>query len=364
MRELVGTPLVVEQWNDQASHDAIKHFAWGIGDDNPLWLNASYAAESSYGAQVAPPTFVYSVHEGAVVRGISNELQPLHAGSRLLIARPIRVGEWVSASSELVSVDAVEGRTAGRMARQVGRTTYSVEGDEVARVEQTLMCIRRPSEVSAGAYETRAAHEYSADELAQIQAGALAEQRRGAEPRYWEDVAEGDELSEVVKGPLDLTTMTAYYAGAIANPTMRGVETRARLHHRVRTAAADAPTNYDPEYLLGEMAGGRGHQDPEAARRSGLPGAYDVGNQRASWVGHCVTNWMGDAAELLELNVQIRRPNVFGDTQWIGGTVSAKDLAQDGSGLVQLNLRGRNQLGDTTTTADAEVRCPRRDARN
>ena len=324
MRSFVDVPLAVEQWNDQASHDAIKHFAWGIGDDNPLWLDDDYAAATRWGGRVAPPTFVFSVSEGSVARGLSDEIQPLGAGARISFARPIRLGEWVTVETRLAQVEEVVGRSAGRMARQTGCAVYRIDGAEVARVEQSVMCIRKPGANGSGAYAPRPQHQYTAEQLDDITTAALREERRGAKARFWEDVCEEEPLPQVVKGPLDLMDMIAWYAGAIGPASNRGVETRARMRDRIRSSVPGAPSNLDPEHLLGTRLGGAGHQDADAARKAGLPGAYDVAPQRISWVAHCVTNWMGDAGELLELTVQLRRPNVFGDTQWIAGSVARK----------------------------------------
>ena len=41
VEKLIGVPLRRSrmQWIETTTKDAIKHFAWGIGDDNPLWLD-------------------------------------------------------------------------------------------------------------------------------------------------------------------------------------------------------------------------------------------------------------------------------------------------------------------------------------
>ena len=56
--ELIGVPLRRDrmQWIETATRDAIRHFAWGIGDDNPLWLDPEYGATSPSGTTVAPPS--------------------------------------------------------------------------------------------------------------------------------------------------------------------------------------------------------------------------------------------------------------------------------------------------------------------
>lgn len=50
-----------EQWNTVATADAIRHFAYGISDDNPLWLDHENASQSWYGRLVAPPSFLTSI---------------------------------------------------------------------------------------------------------------------------------------------------------------------------------------------------------------------------------------------------------------------------------------------------------------
>jgi hypothetical protein len=68
----------------------------------------------------------------------------------------------------------------------------------------------------------------------------------------------------------------------------------------------------------------------------GVPGAYDYGPERVSWLGHLVTNWMGDAGVLRRLNVQVQRHNLIGDTTWCRGEVTGKE--DDGS--VELRVHG------------------------
>jgi len=41
LRKRIGVPITdtVEPWNYEATRDAIRHYAHGIGDDNPLWTD-------------------------------------------------------------------------------------------------------------------------------------------------------------------------------------------------------------------------------------------------------------------------------------------------------------------------------------
>jgi len=43
-------------FNQLASYEAIRNFANGIGDINPLYRDPDYAAQTRYGALIAPPS--------------------------------------------------------------------------------------------------------------------------------------------------------------------------------------------------------------------------------------------------------------------------------------------------------------------
>ena len=52
LRKRIGVKIenTVEPWNYEATRDAIRHYAHGIGDDNRLWCDPEYAATTKYGA--------------------------------------------------------------------------------------------------------------------------------------------------------------------------------------------------------------------------------------------------------------------------------------------------------------------------
>ena len=66
---------------------------------------------------------------------------------------------------------------------------------------------------SARSTTTSSSASYTDDEIAAIEAQYAAERPRGAEPRWWEDVAEGDEVGPLVKGPLTVTDMICWHVG-------------------------------------------------------------------------------------------------------------------------------------------------------
>ena len=90
-----------------------------------------------------------------------------------------------------------------------------------------------------------------------------------------------------------------------------------------------------------------------------MPGAYDNGPQRSGMIAVCLTNWMGDDGFLRNYSVRLRRPVIFGDTNYIGGRITGKRTEGE-RGLVDVEISCKNQLGDETATGTAAIELPRR----
>ena len=182
----------------------------------------------------------------------------------------------------------------------------------------------------------------------------LNEKSRGGATRYYEDTNIGDELEPVVRGPLSLQDVSAFLVGT-GRSSAHGVLLREALRH---------PNHFfrNPESGGGLEYTGIGHLRDSVAEAVGVPGAYDYGPQRVSWMGTLVANWMGDDAFLKRLRVECRRFNVYGDTQWCKGRVVGKHVDQ-GVPLVDLEIWTENQRGEVTAPGQATVMLPSRDPR-
>jgi MaoC like domain len=68
-------------------------------------------------------------------------------------------------------------------------------------------------------------------------------------------------------------------------------------------------------------------------------------------VGRYVTDWSGPAAVLTDVDIRLGAPNYPDDTMTLTGAVTAKDAAvgPEGTGGVEVSLRGANRLGDHVT---------------
>jgi hypothetical protein len=195
---------------------------------------------------------------------------------------------------------------------------------------------------------------YTDEQLAEIDAAYAAETRRGAEPRYWEDVQVGDELQPRVKGPLTITDVILWHIGWGMQLTPPGAF---RLAHRLRSKA---PALYPPNKLNIPDTVQRLHWEPERAQELGLATSYDYGGMREIWMIHALTDWMGDDAWLARLRCQHRKFNYLGDTSWVTGTVVGK-RRESKHALVDFELQITNQVGEVTTPGTASVILPSRE---
>ena len=129
-REQVGQEFRIEQWNYEASRDVIRHYAWGIGDDNPLWCDPDYAARTRWGGIVAPPTFCYSVFDAVVAPGLP-DVQWVYSGADLTFHRPMRRNEAIEAKATLADAVEVRAKAVPRLIVQTGDVRYYGDNGEL-----------------------------------------------------------------------------------------------------------------------------------------------------------------------------------------------------------------------------------------
>jgi acyl dehydratase len=356
VRQLIGVPLRLQQYNSEATLDTIRHFAQGAGDENPLWVDEDYAAAGPYGQIVGPPTFPYSIFAAGVTPGFGG-LQVFFGTGTWTWKRPMRRNERVVASTKLVDMYEKSGRTVDRMLVQVAETTYTVEDEVVATYISQALRVPRATTGQGLKYTARETYMYSTEEMAEIERLTLGRTRRGAERRLFADATVGDEIPVLVKGPLDLTTIIAFYAGALPLG-YAPCDTQWRTRHLALTNPDALPNTRDAGWLAETTWPGMGHYKSEVAQEVGMPGVYDNGWMRTSWMSQAVTDWMGDHAFLETFEAKLVRPNLMNDTTYFSGEIVEKDDS-DGRGLVRLALKGTNQLGEVTCTGSATVALPR-----
>lgn len=361
-RSLLGMPIRVEQWNHEATRDVIRHYSWGIGDDNPLYADPAYAAKTRWGGIVAPPTFFFGIFDAVVAPGLE-DIQWYYAGIDAEFHQPIRRNDEITATAQYVDAKAISGKQVKNMIVQTGDVRYTNQkGELVTRVLSHTFRVARLGAKDGLHYAPREKHQYSQAELDAIMDAQVNEHVRGGEVLYWEDVEIGAGLPGTVRGPINQMDMTAYYAGAVGTSGYKSTKLKWKYTAWARTAPERLPNNYDKCYYGAKVLPSIGHQDAAVAVHDlGMPGPYDNGPQRCGMLATCVTNWMGDDAFMRKLSTRLALPVIFGDTTYTKGKVRDKRI-EDGRAVVDLDLWGENQLGQVTIKGSATVELLRRAA--
>ena len=342
LRKRIGVKIgaTAEPWCHEATRDNIRHYAHGIGDDNPLWCDPDYAAGTAYGGIVALPSFLFSTSR--IVSGYVGGLPGVHAmwsGADWTWHKPVLRNDEIVTEAYLKDLVEHETRFAGRAVQQ----TYHVDffnqtGDKVAEADSWCFRTERDHAREKGTkykeVRARPPRRYTDAELARVYDLYRAEEVRGKRTRYWEDVAEGEALPTMAKGPMTVTGFIAYAQGwgglyIRANKlAWRLIDAHPGVGIKNRYGIPDVPE--------------RVHWEEEFAHEVGAPGAYDYGPERCSWLTHHLTNWMGDDAFLRRAECKVRRHNPQGDMLFIEGKVTRK-FVENGRHLVEIAQVGVNQ---------------------
>lgn len=357
LRRRIGVKIedTLEPWVTELNLDAIRHYAWGIGDDNPLWLDSDYAATTDYGAQLAPPSILYATNR--VASGYCGGLPGVHAmfaGTNWTWHEPLRIGTRIKTEVYLKDLIEHQTRFAGRSIQQIYHTDFFDDGGtKLAECDSWVFRTERDAarESSAKYDKEKTRKVWTPDEIREIADYYATEEIRGANPRYWDDVQVGDQLPKIVKGPMTVTGFIAYVQG------WGGLYVRA---HKLafKTYQQHPGLGIPNEFGIPDVPE-RVHWDEALARAVGVPGAYDYGPERISWMSQAVTNWIGDSGFLRKLDSKVVRHNPAGDFLVISGDVRRK--WQEGSkNLVEIELLAVQQDGEKSCTATAIVELPNR----
>ena len=359
LRRRIGVRIenTLEPWCHEATRDNIRHYAHGIGDDNPLWCDPDYAAGTRWSGIIALPSFLFATSR--IISGYVGGLPGVHAmwaGADWTWHEPVRRNDEIRTEAWLKDLIEHETRFAGRAVQQVYHVRfYNQHGTLLAEADSWCFRTDRDQAREEGTKYTevkaRPPQRYTEDELARIYRLYHDETVRGAEPRYWDDVAEGEPLPTMVKGPMTVTGFIAYAQGwgglyIRANKlAWKQVHAHPGLGIANRFGIPDCPE--------------RVHWEPEFALMVGAPGAYDYGPERCSWLTHQLTNWIGDDGFLRSASCKIRRHNPEGDTLFFSARVTRK-FVQDGRHLVEIAQEARNQTDELSVIGSGVVQLPTR----
>jgi acyl dehydratase len=355
-RAMIGLQLRPEgPYLQDATPDTLRNWCNGIGDLNPLYRDLEYGRGSRHGSMLAHPMFPMAFGWIGRTRWGLAGVHGFYAGNDWELFRHVRPGDRITAIERVVGVEEKQSKFSGRLVLQYVEATFSNQrGEIVATCLGTCTRHERRAARDKGKYAGIQKYEYSAEELAELDDAIVNEDKniRGEHLRYWEDVQVGEELTSIVRGPLSLMDTMGFLVGS----------GRGHTHGVVYREAVKHPGHFfrNPEAGGGLEYTGIGHHRESIAKEVGVPGVYDYGPQRSSWMCSLVTNWMGDGAFLKRVRTEVRGFNVMGDSTWCRGRVSRKYI-QDRFALVDIELRGENQRNELTTPGLATVILPSRD---
>ncbi|TGD71043.1 acyl dehydratase [Mangrovimicrobium sediminis] len=358
LRERIGVKITntVEPWNYEATRDAIRHYAHGIGDDNPLWCDPEYAKGTKYGDIVALPSFMFTTSR--IISGYCGGLSGVHAmwaGADWTWHKPVMRNDEIHTEAYLKDLIEHQTRFAGRSFQQIYHVDFfNQHGDKVTEADSWVFRTDRDEARERGTkYDSvkGKVEQLSDEQLAEWGKLYANEEIRGANTRYWEDVTEGEELQRMMKGPMTVTGFICYAQGwgglYIRSNKLAWKMQQAHpgLAIKNRFNIPDCPE--------------RVHWDDDFAKEVGTPGAYDYGPERTSWLTHHCTNWMGDDGFLHKHKSQIRRHNPDGDVIFIDGSVTRK-FEEDGKFYVEVAQRAETHRGELSATGSAIIQLPSR----
>lgn len=359
LRQRIGVKIgqMAEPWCFEATRDNIRHYAHGIGDDNPLWCDPEYAAKSHYGGIVALPSFLFSTSR--IVSGYVGGLPGVHAmwsGSDWTWHKPLHRNDEIRTEAYLKDLVEHQTRFAGRAVQQIYHVDFfNQQGDKVAEADSWCFRTERDHAREQGTkykeVRAREPRRYTDEELNEAFKLYRNEEIRGATPRYWEDVKEGEDLPVLFKGPMTVTGFIAYAQGwgglyIRANKlAWKLIDSHPGVGIKNRFGIPDVPE--------------RVHWEEDFALEVGAPGAYDYGPERTSWLTHQLTNWMGDTGFLQKASCKIRRHNPEGDLLFIKGKVKRK-YTENGQHLVEIEQEAHNQDGELSVVGSGVVALPSR----
>ena len=191
LRRRIGVKIGVtaEPWCYEATRDNIRHYAHGIGDDNPLWCVPEYAAKTRHGGIVALPSFLFSTSR--IVSGYVGGLSGVHAmwsGADWSWHKLVHRNDTISTDAWLKDVVEHQTRFAGRAVQQTYHVDfYNQHGDLVAGADSWCFRTERDHAREQGTkykdLKARAPRRYTDDELGEAYRLYADEHVRGSTPR-------------------------------------------------------------------------------------------------------------------------------------------------------------------------------------
>ena len=129
--------VTAEPWCYEATRDNIRHYAHGIGDDNPLWCVPEYAAKTKFGDVIALPSFLFATSR--IISGYVGGLPGIHAmwsGSDWNWHKTVHRNDEITTEAWLKDMIVHDTKFAGRAVQQIYHVDFfNQKGELVAEAD-------------------------------------------------------------------------------------------------------------------------------------------------------------------------------------------------------------------------------------
>jgi acyl dehydratase len=336
------------RFSTQVTRDSIRRLVDATGDLNPLYRDQAYAAQTRFGALLAPPSVLYGFAYGFYVDPhrfpTSPDFPNTYAGDQYEWYRPLAVGEDVDFTTTFPTrIDVKQTRVYGTVGFVWGKHEFRrrLGGEPVATCR---FCMGAHARRSTPADGPPPKAQYSPEQIREVYQTQDAEAVRGAEPRYWEDVRVGDGLTPIVRGPYSVMDRVAWTMAAVGEPFFVCDRVYRFMHEYSGWGTFDPDWNvfrnfhddlFDKDYQI------------------------SFGAQRTAWIVMALTNWLGDDGFLWKLTTSHRVGGGNGWLFWCRPRV-IRTYQEAGRCCVEIDCPLENQVGTVVTTAQATVLLPSR----
>jgi hypothetical protein len=315
----VFAPLVVDEY-------LIRHWCETLEDGNPLYLNEAFARAQGHAGLVAPPSSVMTafttpyrwpwppdelpaLHIHYAVKGLLDLPVGIITDIELELGEPLVVGDRVSISQRLLSISPWKKTQLGEGHFWVMERIYrNQRGNVVARERLTAFGYGRDQGSASAA--TGSGWSPAVEEA--IKGDATGYQPPEHPDRYWEDVAEGDELPPLT---MPITVTRCVYL-------------------------ASATRDFSPQHSNRDYA-----QERSKANDVFVNTPFNLG-----MVSRFATDWSGPRGSVRRMRITMRRNVCAGDDMILSGRVARK-YVESGDHLVDIDVTISTQDGPATSCA-------------
>ena len=151
-RLLLGldAPNSIDEFYRQATPDAIRNFARGSGDDNPLFVDPDYGTRTRWGGQIAPPMLMSALSRKMLGAPIPDDVRKatkaLFSGIHMFVSgqdtewfQPVRPGDELYGFGGLESIEEKASEFAGRSIIRILRFVKVNQRAEIVSIQRTIL---------------------------------------------------------------------------------------------------------------------------------------------------------------------------------------------------------------------------------